>query len=153
MDVTLRLARIDEKPAIEALLKQYLTELGAWGYGEDYPFSNSYWREERRWPYFIEADGQLAGFFLVNAQSISGYKVDAAIAEFFILPQFRRKGYGVQAALAAFRAHPGQWELSFHCDNAAACRFWSEVIECSGARSTKCLELASSKILRFFIAK
>ncbi|ATQ68598.1 MULTISPECIES: GNAT family N-acetyltransferase [Methylosinus] len=154
MDVTLRLAPLDEKPKIAALLRDYLVELGPWGYGEpDYPFLDSYWREERRSPFLIESGGALAGFTLVNALSISGYAVDASIAEFYVLPAFRRRGCGAFAAALAFRARPGWWELSFHRDNAAARVFWPSAAERAGAKRLQFYDVGESRILRFRMAR
>jgi predicted acetyltransferase len=148
--VTLRLAPLEEKPKIAALMRDYLAELGPWGYGEpDYPFLDFYWREERRSPFLIEADGALAGFALVNAVSISGYPVDATIAEFYVLPPFRRRGCGACAASLAFRARPGWWELSFHRDNPAARVFWPAAAERAGARRVQFYDVGESRILRF----
>lgn len=154
MEVRLRPALESEKPAIAALLKRYLAELGAWGYGEeDYPFLDSYWREERRAPHVIEADGERAGFVLVNAVSISGYPIDGAIAEFYVLPPFRRRGCGEQAAAAAFRTRPGRWELSFHRDNVAARNFWPRAAERSGASRLQFFDVGESRIMRFRMKK
>lgn len=152
MEVRLRLAPLEEKPAIAALLARYLVELGDWGYGEEnYPFLDHYWREERRSPYFIETDEGQAGFVLVNGVSISGYAVDASIAEFYVLPEFRRKGCGARAAAAAFRTRPGQWELSFHRDNPAARSFWPRAVERAGASAIRFFDAGESRIMRFRI--
>jgi predicted acetyltransferase len=152
MEVTLRLAPLLEKPLVAALLRRYLVELGPWGYDDlGYPFLDSYWREEKRAPYLIEAEGRTAGFVLVNAASISGYRVDATIAEFFVLPEFRRGGCGRRAAAAAFRTRPGWWELSFHRDNPAARAFWPAAVEASEARAVQLFDAGESRIMRFRI--
>ncbi|MBY6242256.1 GNAT family N-acetyltransferase [Methylosinus sp. Sm6] len=153
MNVTLRLASLEEKPKLAALLRDYLEELGPWGYGEpDYPFLDCYWREERRSPFLIEADGALAGFTLVNAVSISGYAVDASVAEFYVLPPFRRRGCGARAASLAFRSRAGWWELSFHRDNPAARLFWPAAAARAGARRLQFYDVGESRILRFRMA-
>jgi predicted acetyltransferase len=150
MDVTLRLAPLDEKQRLAELLQTYLVELGPWGYGEpDYPFLDSYWREERRSPFLIEADGAAAGFVLVNKLSISGYGVDASIAEFYVLPSFRRRGCGARAAALAFRTRRGWWELSFHRDNPAARVFWPAAAERAGAKRLQFYDVGESRIMRF----
>lgn len=150
MNVRLRLVQSDEKPAIADLLASYLEELGALGYGADYPL-DAYFGQSGHWPYFIEADGARAGFALINALSISGYPVDAAIAEFFVSPKFRRKGCGEQAAFAAFASRPGRWELSFRRENAPARAFWPKVVERAGARGLEAYKLMRSEIWRFHI--
>lgn len=150
MDVRLRLAPLDEKPAIAALLRRYLAELGDWGYGEeDYPFLDLYWREPRRSPYFLETDEGSAGFVLVNAVSISGYAIDASVAEFYVSPEFRRRGCGARAAEAVFHTRPGLWELSFHRDNPAARGFWPRAVERAGASAIQFFDAGESRIMRF----
>lgn len=150
MDVTLRLAPLDEKPKLAELLRDYLAELGSWGYGEaDYPFLDSYWREARRSPFLIESGGAAAGFALVSALSISGYPVDASIAEFYVLPPFRRHGCGARAASLAFRTRLGWWELSFHRDNPAARAFWPAAAERAGAKRLQFYDVGESRIMRF----
>jgi predicted acetyltransferase len=155
MEVSLRLAPLEEKRNIAALLRRYLVELGPWGYDEpdNYPFLDSYWREERRSPYVIEADGRAAGFILVNAISISGYPVDASIAEFYVLSELRRAGCGSAAAMRAFRSRIGWWELSFHRDNAAACAFWPTTAERAGGKRIQFFDIGESRILRFRISR
>ena len=155
MEVRLRLAPLEEKREIAALLRRYLIELGPWGYDEpdNYPFLDSYWREARRSPYLIEADGRRAGFTLVNAISISGYPVDASIAEFYVLPELRRAGCGSEAASRAFRTRVGWWELSFHRDNAAARAFWPTTAERAGGKRIQFFDVGESRILRFRISR
>ncbi|WP_159731972.1 GNAT family N-acetyltransferase [Methylosinus sp. Ce-a6] len=151
MEVKLRLAPLEEKREIAALLRRYLVELGPWGYDEpdNYPFLDSYWREARRFPYLIEAEGRAAGFTLVNAISISGYPVDASIAEFYVLPAFRRTGCGAAAAAQTFRMRAGWWELSYHRDNAAARAFWPKAAARAGAKRMQFFDIGESRILRF----
>lgn len=151
MDVKLRLAPLEEKPEVAALLRRYLIELGPWGYDEpdNYPFLDSYWREQRRLPFLIEAEGRVAGFTLVNAISISGYPVDASVAEFYVLPAFRRAGCGAAAAAQAFHTRAGWWELSFHRDNAAACAFWPAAAQRAGGKRIQIFDIGESRILRF----
>ncbi|WP_018266453.1 GNAT family N-acetyltransferase [Methylosinus sp. LW4] len=154
MDVRLRLAPLEDKREIAALLRRYLVELGPWGYDEpdNYPFLDSYWREPSRSPYVIEADGAAAGFTLVNAISISGYPVDASIAEFYVLPHLRRAGCGGEAAMQAFHTRVGWWELSFHRDNAAARAFWPTIAERAGGKRIQFFDVGESRILRFRIS-
>jgi predicted acetyltransferase len=153
--VSLRLATLEEKPKIAAMLRRYLVELGPWGYDEpdNYPFLDLYWREPARWPYMIDVEGQPAGLALVNAVSISGYAVDATIAEFYILPQFRRAGRGTEAAEQIFRARPGCWELSFHRDNAAARAFWPAAAERAGGKRIQFFDIGECRIMRFRLAR
>lgn len=155
MAVTLRLASSHEKPAIAAMLRRYLVELGPWGYDDPshYPFLDLYWSEARRWPYLIEADARVAGFTLVHALSISGYRVDATIAEFYVAPEFRRAGCGMAAATLAFRARPGWRELSFHRDNFAARAFWPLAAARAGGKRIQFFDIGESRIMRFRVSR
>ena len=102
-------------------------EVGEDGRFDDYPYLDSYWSDPDRHPYLIRADGQIAGFVLVNAFSHSGLPVDFAIAEFFVMRKHRRGGVGRAAARAVIAPRVGQWELAVARRNTAALPFWRAV--------------------------
>ncbi|MGN0577482.1 MAG: GNAT family N-acetyltransferase, partial [Ruminiclostridium sp.] len=66
-------AKADDKETMMNLLEKYLYEFSAWektdvddkgNYG--YEYLDCYFTEENRFPYFIKADGKLAGLILVS---------------------------------------------------------------------------------------
>ncbi len=96
-----------------------VNEHGLFGYS----YLDSYWTEAGRLPYFIRADGALAGFVLIR-----GFEDHCNLAEFFVLRSYRRSGIGLRAAAAAFASHRGRWELQHAEGNAPAAAFWERVV-------------------------
>lgn len=91
-----------------------------------YRYLDHYWAPdagEERHPYFIRADGELAGFALVR--KVNGVFV---MSEFFVMRRFRRDRVGARAATAVFRRHPGRWIVQEVAPNVAAQAFWRGVI-------------------------
>ena len=69
--------------------KEDLAENGYFGY----TYLDAYWQEAGRFPFFIRADGRLAGFILVRSCSEHNPLPDPHnIAEFFVLKKYRRHG-------------------------------------------------------------
>ena len=71
----------------------------------------------------IKADGELAGFALINKVG-STPDVDWNIGEFFIVSKFQGKGIGSYVAEQIFNQFPGIWETSQIPENKAALDFW-----------------------------
>jgi predicted acetyltransferase len=90
-----------------------------------YRHLDHYWTEPDRHPFFIRADGHLAGFALVR----SGNPHD--LAEFFVMRKYRRRGIGTLAARLVFDRFPGRWEVRQLPANAAATSFWRAAIPVS----------------------
>lgn len=129
ISISVTLASADEKLRLRDFLRDYLAELSRYGKViVDYPFFDAYWQADDRWPYMIEADGQLVGFALVNTWSPSQRGTDFALAEFYILPDFRHAGVGTRAFAALLHKHRGVWELSVMAQNEAARIFWQRTI-------------------------
>ncbi|MEL6673250.1 MAG: GNAT family N-acetyltransferase [Bacteroidota bacterium] len=126
-----------DKAVMKQLLEYYCydwspyldTDVNAHG-AFDYPFLDPYWLEENRHPFFIKADGEYAGFALVN-QDFRALKDPQGhvMAEFFIMRRYRRHGIGEFAAKQVFALFPGPWEVSQIMMNEGAVRFWDKVIK------------------------
>ena len=102
-----------------------INEYGYFGYAH----IDDYWNEKGRHPFFIRADGRLAGLALVR--SCSEYNAlpnPHNIAEFFVMKKYRCKGAGRAAAVQIFDAFPGGWEISVWKNNFPAQAFWKQVI-------------------------
>jgi predicted acetyltransferase len=150
MSISVTLAPANEKPRLRDILTDYLAELSRYGeVSVDYPFFDSYWHDNDRWPYMIEADGQLAGFALVNTWSPSQRGTDFAVAEFYILPDFRRAGVGRRAFAALLHKHRGVWELSVVSKNEAAKAFWQRTIANAGVTVMDRLTIEDEVVYRF----
>jgi predicted acetyltransferase len=157
-DVRLELAPERDKPVLWDLLVAYLTEHTRRVEPERtdydasaYPYFDSYWDGGEARPYWILADGERAGFVLVNSYSPSGLGTDRSIAEFSILPTARRGGIGRAAAVAALRAQPGQWELQVYRGNPDGMPFWPRAIAAAGATDLELIEHDDRQIYRFRI--
>ena len=128
--------RMEEKEILRNLLEKYDYEfsqyddrdvnmLGLYGYN----WFDCYWPDPDRHPFFIKADGKLAGFVMIaNYMEFFPGITQYSMAEFFVLYKYRRSGVGTFAATEAFRRFPGLWELRCHPKNTASVHFWDKVI-------------------------
>ncbi len=87
----------------------------------------NYIHEEHRRAFFIKANGELAGFSLLNRITRTP-GTDWKMAEFFVLPKFQGQSIGSQAAFQVFNQFSGKWEVSVLSNNIAALAFWQKVI-------------------------
>lgn len=134
MALTLEPVAYEDKPVLARLLQLYLYDFSEFlphqlnAHGEfDYRYLDHYWAPapgEERHPFFIRADGRLAGFALVRV--VNHVNV---MAEFFVMRGQRRQGVGEQAAKAVFQALPGRWLVNEVKANVPAQAFWRRVIE------------------------
>jgi predicted acetyltransferase len=148
--VRIRIAEISAKPVLRAQMRNYLDELSGPGAGDEaFQHFEAYWTDPDRWPYAIEARGDVVGFALVNRWSPSGRGTDFSIAEFFIEPQARRRGYGLSAACQILQDHHGRWEIAVFKRNVKAEAFWTAVIAAAGVSLQDRIEEAGRVILRF----
>lgn len=135
LDIELKRVKVEDKEILRNLLEKYDYEFSQWDnrdvnklglYGYDY--LDCYWTEEKRWAYFIEVDGKLAGFIMVNNYPEAGEETDYSLAEFFILYKYRRCGIGKFAAIKVFDMFNGKWQLKRHPKNIASVHFWDNVV-------------------------
>jgi len=132
MGCSIKLADIYEKEIITKLLQLYLTELYRFDdispdpkneKGEYvYPYLDSYWLEDDRYPYLFYCGGKLAGFALVRKET-DYYE----LSEFYVLPAFRRRGLGMACVTDIFRKHHGSWRIGFNKQNQASRQLWQKL--------------------------
>lgn len=135
MQVELRRVSVDEKEILRNLLEKYHYEFSQWD-GRDvnalglygYAYLDNYWTEEKRYAFFIQVDGKIAGFAMVNDYPEVNEPVDYVMAEFFVMFKYRRSGVGRAAAVALFDRFKGRWQLMRHPANLASVRFWDSVV-------------------------
>ena len=137
MNVVLKQAVIEDREILANLIEKYeyefsqydgrdVNRLGLYGY----EYLDYYWTAEKRWAYFIEVDGKLAGFVMVNDfPEVEDRKTDFSIAEFFVMYKYRKKGIGRQAFFMAVDLHKGKWQLKRHPGNLGSVHFWDKVID------------------------
>ena len=125
----------EEKEILRNLMEKYdyefsqyddrdVNALGLFGYD----YFDCYWTEDGRYPFFIKADGQLAGFVMIGNYMEIFPEAKYNLAEFFVLYKYRRAGVGTFAAKAVFDRFPGVWELKYHPKNLPSVHFWDKVI-------------------------
>ncbi len=132
--VTLRAVTPTEKPTLWNFLQKYLYEMSQF-YNDEmdaggsyiYPHFSCYFSDESRYAYFIEDEGRIVGFALVNAHSCLGQAIDHAMAEFTVFPVYRKRGLAAEAVGQIFALHPGTWEIKYAFINIKAARFWNRI--------------------------
>ena len=136
MHIELKPVQIEDREILSNLLEKYdyefsqydhrdVNKLGLYGY----PYLDYYWVEEKRWAYFIVADGKLAGFAMViDLPEVEGTETDFQMAEFFVLYKYRRAGVGRRALFQVLDKHKGRWQLRRHPKNIASVHFWDNSI-------------------------
>lgn len=144
MDIKLQLVEMKDKPILKRLLNDYEKEIQSSDSVEEYKYLDSYWEKSDRYPYFIEVDGSIAGFILINSHNIikRGAK---NIAEFYVKQSFRKQGIGKNAAIRAFKLFPGSWEVRELRSNVSAQSFWRKVVSEYTKGKYKETDLSSDK--------
>lgn len=127
MEIKISLVDIKDKEVLRALINDYQKEILKSENPEEYKYLDGYWQKSDRYPYFIEVDGEIAGFVLVNNYNL--VEKDAMdLPEFYIKPGFRKKGIGKMSAKKVFDLFPGKWEVRELESNVLAQKFWRNVI-------------------------
>lgn len=83
-----------------------------------------YWTSDKRHPYILKCDNELAGFVLARYNEYGKNE----IAEFFVLNKYRRSGAGKFMANEMFELYKGPWEVRTLLKNERAQNFWRDVI-------------------------
>lgn len=84
-----------------------------------------YWESDKRHPYILKYNGELAGFVLQRYNEDNKNE----IAEFFVLNKYRRSGAGKFMANKMFELYKGPWEVRTLLKNERAQNFWRNVIK------------------------
>src|ERR1700730_9913179 len=147
-------ATTEQEPVLANLLELYahdFSEFSDLKIGVDGRFGYEpltlYWRESNRFPFLVRANGDLAGFVLVQQGSqVSGAAEVWDVAEFFVLRGYRRQGVGVRVAHDVWRMFTGRWEVRVTDKNLAARAFWKHAVsEFTGVRSESALTEVAGK--------
>ena len=125
------LVPIGEKPALAAMMQDYIAEMAqiipGVRLGQPYPQFDLYWSEpDSRWPFWLKVDDANAGFALVSRD------VQAAhfeMEEFFVVREYRHRGIGLAAARRLIGRYPGPWTITQRESNARAIAFWHRVLD------------------------
>ncbi len=87
-------------------------------------YTELYWKEDKRHPYVLKCDGEIAGFVLERLNEEGMYE----IAEFFVLNKYRKLGAGTFMANEMFKRFKGKWEIRTLLKNKRAQEFWRKVV-------------------------
>ena len=110
-------------------------------------YTELYWKEEKRHPYILKCDGELAGFVLERFNENDTNE----IAEFFILNKYRKLGAGTFMAKEMFKRYKGKWEIRTLLKNKRAQDFWRKVVkESSNGNYKECLIRDNSRYAFYF---
>ncbi|MGZ4164902.1 MAG: GNAT family N-acetyltransferase [Tumebacillaceae bacterium] len=134
--VTVELVRVplEELPVLENLSRYYVYEFSQYipqiKVHADGQFGalnglETYWTEPQKHPFFLYADGELAGFALVSSATA---EEPNNMDEFYVLRKFEGRGIGKKAAMQLFDRFPGKWTVTQIQKNYPAQAFWRSVI-------------------------
>ena len=135
MTVQLRKVQEEEKPVLISLFNYYMYEfsdltkskLQANGsYLKDTELIDRYWIKANHYPYFIVADGDLAGFVFIRQYPSEDCVFD--IDQFFVLKRFARLGIGSIAFKISLKLYPGNWVVRVMKENERGLLFWKSAI-------------------------
>ena len=159
MQIEVLPAATEHEPVLANLLELYAHDFsefsdlkigvdGRFGY-EPLPL---YWRESNRFPFLVRANGDLAGFVLVQQGSqVSGAGEIWDVAEFFVLRGYRRHGVGLRVAHDVWSMFTGSWEVRVTDKNLAGRAFWQRAVsEFTGVRAESALAEVAGKRWRVF---
>ena len=88
-------------------------------------YTKLYWKENKRHPYILKCNGEIAGFTLVRFNEDGHYE----IGEFFVLNKYRKLGAGKYMARQMFDEFHGKWEIRVLLKNKIAQNFWRSVLK------------------------
>lgn len=123
-----------DKLVLRNLLHLYLYDLSEYKQTDvndhgtfEYPRVDQYWYDDACAPFYLRADGRIAGFVLIHRYDLLKHN-RCVISEFFVLQKYRRRRVGTEAARLIFSAFPGPWEVSEIPANLPSQMFWRRVI-------------------------
>ncbi len=127
----LRLADASERPIVEALLFDYLTELKALVCGDwdpaAYPWLDVQWTDPQRHALLVCVADEPVGLALIRTAPEDS-EDRHELAELYLAPAHRGQGLADDAVAEILRMFPGSWKLATHQRNQRAVSFWTRAI-------------------------
>jgi predicted acetyltransferase len=136
MNTYLRKASTEEKAILKNLYAFYLHDLSAYSSSLEINSEGTYefdafediWERDGITPYFIMADGLLAGFLLfLEAPLLT--KVDYCINDMFLFHPYRGKGVAEAALASLFAEKKGEYYVVQLESNLRAIGFWRKLLK------------------------
>ena len=109
-------------------------------------YTKLYWEEEKRHPYILKYNGNLAGFVLVRFNEDGNYE----IADFFVLNKYRKIGAGTYMANEMFKQFKGKWEIRTLLKNIRAQEFWRKVVKKASNGNFKEMKIRNNSKYAFY---
>lgn len=134
MKTEIKPVKVDEKETLANLLEKYNYEFSQYdkrAFGTDglfgYKYLGNYFIDCDRFAYFIYADGDLAGFALINKYPECQRSIDWSVAEFFVSYNFRGQGVASEAVRQIFGIHKCCYHIKYHNKNKASVALWNSI--------------------------
>ena len=148
-------AALEQKSVLDDLFQLYARDFSEFHPVEldadgrfHYPHLDAYWQDAGRFPFLVMAQGQLAGFVLVQQGSqISEDRSVWDMAEFFVVRAHRRHGIGTAVARTVCTRFPGPWEIRVMQSNRNALLFWSAAVRNFVGKPVKPISLEKEREL------
>ena len=130
IDVVVRPARIEDRPAVERLWLMFRHDLSE--FRRLLPNPDGTFRSERVEDAFSSPDW--APYLFVEGEHLVGFAFVRGLGgpvrvlnSFFVARGARRTGVGLRAVREVLTRHPGGWEIAFQYENPGAVAFWRRV--------------------------
>lgn len=134
MNIELRTPSRSERNLIRQMMELYLYDFSEYDEADldehghfEYGDLDYFWFEPTHAAFLVSVDEKLAGFVLVDNESLLGGS-QRSITEFFVMRKYRRRGVGRYIAQEVFNRLPGMWEVAVIETNKPAQEFWRGVI-------------------------
>lgn len=132
MDINVRLVKKEELPVLERLLQLYLHDISLYfpiefdGNSGLYLYDDlaKYFNDSNNYPYFIEYDGSIAGFILIDV--VDNCNI---VQEMFVINSYRSLGIGKVAINKIFDTYKGKWIIKVVPNSIKAEKFWNRTID------------------------
>jgi len=137
MQMTLKPVEKSQEQTLLNLMEKYEYEFSqyhGWDVEEDGLYGceieEEYWEENEKYvAYFIEADGNLAGFVMIGEGNEGDKETDYLVSEFFVMHKYRRFGIGKQAFYQILDKYKGTWQVLYNPKNTTSAGFWERAID------------------------
>ena len=134
MNIELRTPSRSERNLIRQMMELYLYDFSQYDEADldehghfEYGDLDYFWFEPTHAAFLVSVDEKLAGFVLVDNESLLGGS-QRSITEFFVMRKYRRRGVGRYIAREVFNRLPAIWEVAVIETNKPAQEFWRRVI-------------------------